>query len=97
MSASSEAPILDYPPTGDTVTDYDRDHAKLYARLLDAEKAGAALEEIAPVLLDIDAKAEPDRARQVHKRHLDRARWMTEHGYREFLKTAPHPESPPTS
>ncbi|MEP3073822.1 DUF2285 domain-containing protein [Maricaulis sp.] len=97
MSASSEAPILDIPPNGDAVTDYDRHQAKLYARLLDAEKAGAALEEIAPVLLGIDAKAEPDRARQVHKRHLNRARWMTEHGYRELLKTAPRPESPLTS
>jgi hypothetical protein len=87
MAATREAPIADAPPDETAVTVYDRDHLKLYVRLLDAEKAGAPLEEVSSVLLGIDARTEPERARRVHERHLSRARWMTEHGYRDLLKS----------
>ena len=78
--------IADAPPNDAAVTVYDRDHFALYMRLLDANDAGASLEEVSSLLLGIDAKAEPERARQVHDSHLSRARWMTEQGYRELLK-----------
>jgi hypothetical protein len=86
MAPSSEHPIADAPPDDPVVTGYDRDHLKLYMRLLDAETAGASLSEVAPRLLGIDAEAEPERARRVHDSHLRRARWMTEHGYHDLLK-----------
>lgn len=84
---TTQSPIAEAPPNDTAVTVYDRDHFKLYMRLLDADAAGAPLEEVSSRLFGIDAEAEPERARRVRDAHLSRARWMTEHGYRELLKT----------
>lgn len=86
MTQPPDRPIADAPPADDHVTLYDRDHFKLYMRLLDAHAAGAPLSEVARILFCIDADAEPERARHVHDSHLDRARWMTEQGYRDLLQ-----------
>ena len=83
---ASQFTIADTPPNDAAVTVYDRDHLKLYMRLLDANDAGATLEEVASILLGIDATQEPERARRVHDSHLSRARWMTEQGYRDLLR-----------
>ncbi|MCT9000256.1 DUF2285 domain-containing protein [Chelativorans intermedius] len=83
---ATQSHIADAPPDEAAVTVYDRDHLKLYMRLLDANDAGASLEEVSSVLLGIDAKVEPERARRVHDSHLSRARWMTEQGYRDILR-----------
>ncbi|KCZ51245.1 DNA -binding domain-containing protein [Hyphomonas pacifica] len=83
---ATQLTIADAPPNEAALTVYDRDHIKLYMQLLDANDAGASLEEVSSILLGIDAKAEPERARQVHDSHLSRARWMTEQGYRDLLK-----------
>lgn len=72
----------DDAPTGDLLTDYDRDHVKLYIRLLDAEADGADWTEAVQVLFGIDPATEHARARRVHDSHLARAHWMTEHGYK---------------
>ena len=85
MTGSPETPIADTAPEAETLTAYDRDHIKLYARLLDAEQAGASCEEVSVVLFGIDAAREPERARRMHASHLARARWITEHGYRDLL------------
>ncbi|GFE66563.1 DNA -binding domain-containing protein [Litoreibacter roseus] len=77
--------FADVPPKNDFVTDYDRQHLKLYARLLDAEADGAPLAEIVKVLFGIDAENEPERAQRLHAGHLGRARWMTENGYRSLI------------
>lgn len=76
----------DCTPAGETLTDYDRSHIRLYARLLDATADGADWCEIVEVLFGIDPRLEPDRARRVHASHLARARWMTETGYRQLLE-----------
>ena len=86
MTHAPQPPIVDAPPTTDRMTDYDREHLKLYMRLLDAESAGAPVAEIAKILLGIDSESEPERAERVHASHLGRARWMTEHGYRDLLE-----------
>lgn len=86
MPSSPETTIADTPPNDAAITVYDRDHLKLYMRLLDAEDAGASLDEVSQILFGIDAGAEPERAKRVHDSHLGRARWMTEHGYRELLQ-----------
>ena len=75
----------DTPPTPDHLTDYDRRHAKLYLRLLDAAAEDANWREVSGVLFGIDAGTEPDRARRVYDAHLERARWMTRQGYRELI------------
>ncbi len=77
--------FADVPPESDFVTDYDRQHLKLYARLLDAEADGAPLAEIVKALFGIDAENEPKRAQRLHAGHLGRARWMTENGYRSLI------------
>ena len=64
MTDLPQAPLADAPPAEDRVTVYDRDHLKLYMRLLDANAEGAPLPEIARILFGIDAEAEPERARR---------------------------------
>ena len=78
--------VADEAPTAPMVTDYDKAHLKLYLRLLDANAEGAAWEQVARLLLDIDPVAERDRALRRHETHLARARWMTERGYLDLLK-----------
>ncbi|WP_299739457.1 DUF2285 domain-containing protein [uncultured Roseobacter sp.] len=85
MTKKDYLEFFDAPPSSDTITDYDRSHLPLYARLLDAEADGATLAEIAHILFGIDADDEPERARCIHESHLDRAHWMTRHGYRSLL------------
>lgn len=81
---------LDEAPTSLALTEYDRQHIKLYARLLDAEADGADWQEAVQVLFRICPIAEPERARRVHDSHLARAHWMTEHGYRQLRRGRPH-------
>lgn len=79
-------PFEDDPPSGQELTDYDRSHIKLYMRLLDATADGADWREAVEVLFGIDPHRDPERARRVHDSHLDRARWMTQIGYRLLLR-----------
>lgn len=85
MSAIRTIPIAAVVPWDEALTEYDRAHMKLYLRLIDAEDSGATLAEMAQVLFEIDAEAEPERARLAVESHLARARWMTEVGYRLLL------------
>jgi Uncharacterized conserved protein (DUF2285) len=78
--------FLDEPPESAVLTTYDRQHMKLYMRLLDAATDGADWREAVSILFGLDPDQEPDRARHVHDTHLARARWMTEHGYRQLLR-----------
>lgn len=87
MTQPHKTSIADTPPDAETITAYDLDHIKLYVRLLDAEKAGASCKDVSAVLLGINAELEPERARRAHASHLGRAHWMTEHGYRDLLKS----------
>ena len=73
-------PFADTAPSGNELTAYDREHVKLYMRLLDAAADGADWREAVQVLFAIDPEAEPERARHVHDTHLARAQWMTHSG-----------------
>jgi hypothetical protein len=81
----SNPDFQDQPPASDTLTHYDRAHLKLYMRLLDADASGADWQEVTQVLFGIDLVDDPQRAKTVHAAHLARAKWMTEHGYRQLL------------
>lgn len=81
MAKATET-YLDEPPSGETLTSYDRAHMKLYMRLLDAERDGADWREAVHVLFGVD----PERYRSIHDAHLARAHWMTERGYRELVR-----------
>ena len=78
-------PFLDEPPVSQTLTAYDREHMALYLRLLDSARDGADWREAVQILFGLDPVRDPLRSRHVHDTHLARARWMTEHGYRELI------------
>ncbi|PPC88768.1 MAG: hypothetical protein CTY36_16745 [Methylocystis sp.] len=71
------------------MVDYDRAHSIIYLRLLDAAKEGAAWEEVSKIVLGIDSEREPERAKRAYDTHLQRAKWMTTSGYKDFLKGSP--------
>ncbi len=85
MTEEPQHEAADTPPGTDTITEYDRQHLRLYARLLDADAEGATLSEIVKILFGIDADHEPERAQRLHSEHLERARWMADNGYRDLL------------
>lgn len=70
------------------LTPYDHEHMVTYLRLLDADAEGADSREVARIVLHLDPDREPDRARWAFESHLGRAKWMTEHGYRQLLRGA---------
>lgn len=82
----TQNPFLDAPPESSEITQYDREHMKLYMRILDAASEGADWREVVTVLFDLDPDADPGRARTVHDSHLSRARWMTTNGYRLLVQ-----------
>lgn len=90
MTAASE-PVADAPPTSDHVTAYDRAHFKTYLRLLDAAEEEADWREVAAIVLGLDPAREPERAQRVHAAHLERARWMSQVGYREIAESGLRP------
>ena len=77
MTSPQKPPLCDSPADSTEVTDYDLALAPAYLRLLDADAEGADWEEAATIVLGLDCKADPHRARQIHASHLARAKWMT--------------------
>ncbi len=73
-------------PRAPTLTDYDRAHARIYIRLLDAEKAGASWRRAAEVVLGVSPDMPDEQALLAYESHLARARWMMDQGYRMLLR-----------
>jgi hypothetical protein len=78
--------FADTAPSDSVLTVYDEQHIVTYLRLLDANAEGADWREVAHIVLHLDPDREPDRARRAFESHLARAKWMTEHGYRQLLR-----------
>ena len=72
--------VADAAPTEQILTIYDQQHVVTYTRLLQADSEGADWREVARIVLHIDPKREPDRARNAYESHLARAKWVTEQG-----------------
>lgn len=87
----TDATLNEAPPASTHLTDYDRQHLKTYARLLDAAAEGADWREVAQVVLGLNPNLEPERAQRIHAAHLDRARWMTQVGHRDLLPNKRQP------
>lgn len=87
---SAKFDFLDQPPMDARLTDYDRAHLATYLRLLDAESEGAQWEEIVKIIFGIDAKIDLARAELVYQSHLARARWMTNNGFRDLIRSSLH-------
>ena len=84
--AVADTKLAETPPSDSRLTPYDHAHRITYLRLLAAAAEQADWREVATVVRGIDPAKEPERARRVHDAHLARARWMTEHGYRDLLQ-----------
>lgn len=80
--------VADTVPWSDNITPYDEQHFVTYIRLLDAEAEKADWQEVARIVLHRDPMAETERTRRCWEEHLKRAKWMTEHGYRQLLIAA---------
>ncbi|WP_407179708.1 DNA -binding domain-containing protein [Bradyrhizobium sp. STM 3562] len=78
--------VADLAPTDAALTSYDEQHLVTYWRLLDAEADRADWQEVARIVLHIDAEREPARARSAYDSHLARAKWVANHGYRHLLR-----------
>jgi hypothetical protein len=78
----------DQAPDTPDVTEYDERHHRTYWRLLDAAAENADWQEAVRIIFGIDPIAEPERARLIYDSHLARARWMTEIGYRHYLRSS---------
>ena len=91
MAKAMRSPPLDprcsdLAPTVGLLTNYDQEHLVTYLRLLDAYANGADWREVASVVLHMDARREPERARSALQSHLSRARWMDQSGYSYLLR-----------
>ena len=80
-----EPEMADEVPWSEQITDYDQAHLVVYVRLLDAVADGATDQDICGIILNIDSKQEPRRARRRLETHLRRAKWMTEAGYKQLM------------
>lgn len=79
-------PFDDRAPTGPVVTSYDERHRATYWRLLDAARVDSDWREVVTIVFGIDAAIEAERAWSVYETHLVRARWLSETGYRHYLR-----------
>lgn len=69
-------------PEGDALTDYDREHAALYLRLLDAEAAGADWRDVSKTVFGGDLG---EHAESQYRSHLARAHWLRDGAYGELF------------
>lgn len=76
-----ERDLLDVAPSSENLTEYDEWHLEDYLRLLDADKEGADWREAVTHIFGLDPEQNPEKVRQFHQSHLDRARWITRVGY----------------
>jgi T6SS, Transcription factor, DNA binding domain len=87
MQMPLDPDLADTAPTDPALTPYDHEHLITYLRLLDADAEGADWRDVARIVLHLDPGREPDRAWRSFNTHLERARWMTEQGYRQLLRS----------
>ncbi|ARP67241.1 MULTISPECIES: DNA -binding domain-containing protein [Mesorhizobium] len=85
LQPKSDMAITDEVPWSDGITAYDKEHFTTYMRLLDASGDDASEEEMAHLILGIDPRREPERARKAVRSHLDRANWVMTSGYKELF------------
>ena len=83
-----DPPVADTAPEAAVIAKYDQQHFITYLRLLDAEAAGAAWEEVARVVLHLDPDQDRERAHRAWESHLSRAHWLTKNGYRQLWRGA---------
>lgn len=91
----ADSNYLDRAPESDEVSPYDERNLVTYLRLLDADAENADWKEAVRLIFNIDPDVCPERAKDMHASHLERARWMSRVGYRQLA--ARGSEKPPIS
>jgi Uncharacterized conserved protein (DUF2285) len=86
LTNTPQAPIADTAPADAQLTEYDKSHFVTYLRLLDAAGEDAPWDEVARAVLGLDPVKHAETARRIYDSHLARARWISEHGYRDLLE-----------
>jgi hypothetical protein len=81
---AARLPILTPAPSG-AIAPYDREHATIYLRLLDAETAAAPWREVAEIVLGLGADVDEQKVRDIYDSHLARAHWLVDGGYMALL------------
>ena len=85
-ASSKSHPLTERAPAVKCLTPYDEAHLVTYLRLLDANASGAADADLAQIILDDNPALSGPQARRAAASHLKRAVWITQEGYRDFLK-----------
>jgi hypothetical protein len=80
--------ITDVAAWSDEITHYDQEHFITYARILDAERAGADWREAVRIILLRDPETEPEQAWLCWETHLARAKWITTTGVAQAIARA---------
>ena len=70
--------LADLAPTSEDVTPYDKEHFPLYLDLIEAIDDGALIDELCTEVLQVDPKADGERAVKCLESHILRARWLEE-------------------
>ncbi len=70
-------------PSSDIITPYDREHFKLYLRLLDAEEEDVHWKVAAAEIMGLGSDGPSSKS--CWQSHLQRAKWMSNSGYRQLL------------
>ena len=86
LATDRPSSIANAAPLDPHLTDYDRAHIVTYLRLLDAAEDAAPWADVCRIVLGIDPTKDTATARRVYDSHLTRARWISDHGYRDLLQ-----------
>jgi hypothetical protein len=86
VRSKRDLPVADMAPSSDAPTSYDNDHLVTYLRLLDADAECADWKEVARIVLGLNPEQEPVRAHSIWRSHLERAKWMAEHGREQLVR-----------
>ena len=78
--------IAETAPADPMLTSYDEQLLMVYLRLLDAAAEGADWRDVARVVLKLDPNSDSARAEMTWRSHFDRAKWLSESGYRHLLR-----------
>ncbi|MCF6328109.1 MAG: DUF2285 domain-containing protein [Devosiaceae bacterium] len=67
------------------MTEYDRQHFRVYLFLLDASDKGIDWRVSYKEAFDNDPDINPEKSKAIYQAHLKRAKWMTTAGYQQLL------------
>lgn len=73
------------PPDSPDVTEFDRQHFKIYLFLLDASDKGSDWRTSYQEAFDDNPDTNAEKSQAIYQSYLKRAKWMTANGYLQLL------------